>query len=322
MYTVGSTAEFVEEDFRWIADWGFDFVRLPLSYTHWIKGGDPGEIDAEGAGMARLDRAVEMAGRYGLHVSLNLHRAPGYCVNTERAEPFDLWRDPAALEAFCLHWQTLARRYAGIGTTEMSFDLLNEPPPLRRYWPGGFNRTKHTRVMQAAVRAIREVASERLIILDGLNYGRVPCPELAEWPNVAQSCRAYEPFELSHYRADWVPPAGQWRRPTWPLGRDHLGRRWSRTRLERVYAPWAELIARGVGVHCGEAGCYRHTPHDVFLRWFREVLETLGKHGIGWALWNFRGAFGVLDSGRADVEYEDWHGHRLDGRLLALLREF
>ena len=26
-----------------------------------------------------------------------------------------------------------------------------------------------------------------------------PAPELADLPNVAQSCRAYEPFELSHY---------------------------------------------------------------------------------------------------------------------------
>jgi endoglucanase len=27
-----------------------------------------------------------------------------------------------------------------------------------------------------------------------------------------------------------------------------------------------------------------------------------------------------LDSGRADVDYEDWHGHRLDRRLIELLR--
>ena len=321
MYTAAGTAEFVENDFRWVADWGFDFVRLPLSYTQWIKGNDPFQIDAEGPGLARLDRAVELAGRYGLHVSLNLHRAPGYCVNTERIEPFNLWSDPAALEAFCLHWQMLARRYTGISCAGMSFDLLNEPPPLRPYWPGGFSRTKHRRVMQAAVAAIRAVTTDRLIILDGLNYGRLPCPEFAPWKNVAQSCRAYEPFELSHYRAGWVPRAGRWRCPTWPLRWDHFGRRWSRQRLERVYAPWADLIARGVGVHCGEAGCYQHTPHEVFLRWFRDVLETLSGHGIGWAMWNFRGPFGVLNSERSDVEYEDWSGHRLDRKLLTLLRE-
>ena len=35
-----------------------------------------------------------------------------------------------------------------------------------------------------------------------------------------------------------------------------------------------------------------------------------------------RGAFGILDSKREDVEYEDWHGHKLDRKLLALLQEF
>ena len=41
----------------------------------------------------------------------------------------------------------------------------------------------------------------------------------------------------------------------------------------------------------------------------------------GWAMWNFRGSFGVLDSGRDDVEYEDWHGRKLDRKLLTLLQK-
>jgi endoglucanase len=43
---------------------------------------------------------------------------------------------------------------------------------------------------------------------------------------------------------------------------------------------------------------------------------------MGWALWNFCGSFGILDSERADVLYEDFHGHKLDRKLLALLQEF
>ena len=324
LYGAGSFTPFLEDDFRWIVGWGFDFVRLPLSYTLWVRDGEPGSIDESSPALAELDRAVELAGRYGLHVCLNLHRAPGYSVSPERREPFNLWHDEVALDLLGLHWCALARRYAGIAPERLSFDLLNEPPPPRPEFlarlTGGITRARHETVMRSVVRRIRQVDVTRLIILDGLDYGRRPCPELADLPNVAQSCRAYEPFELSHYRAPWMPFGGRWHRPAWPLRFDLRGRRWDRDRLEAVYAPWAALIARGVGVHCGEMGCYRHTPHAVFLAWAREILAVLRGHGIGWALWNFRGPFGVLDTDRTDVAYADWHGHRLDAALLALLQ--
>lgn len=60
----------------------------------------------------------------------------------------------------------------------------------------------------------------------------------------------------------------------------------------------------------------------MFLSWFRDVLETLTGWGIGYALWNFRGPFGVLDSGRKDVAYQPWHGHALDADLLKLLQRY
>jgi endoglucanase len=50
------------------------------------------------------------------------------------------------------------------------------------------------------------------------------------------------------------------------------------------------------------------------------VLEILEGNEIGYSLWNFRGSFGVLDSGREDVAYEDWHGRKLDRKLLALMQ--
>ena len=73
-------------------------------------------------------------------------------------------------------------------------------------------------------------------------------------------------------------------------------------------------------VHCGECGCYNKTPYSVFTAWMRDVLEILKGHGIGWALWNFRGTFGILNSGRTDIAYEAWKGHKLDRELLRLLQ--
>jgi endoglucanase len=52
----------------------------------------------------------------------------------------------------------------------------------------------------------------------------------------------------------------------------------------------------------------------------KDCLDLWREAGWGWALWNFRGSFGVLDSGRRDVTYEEFRGHRLDRKMLELLR--
>jgi hypothetical protein len=59
----------------------------------------------------------------------------------------------------------------------------------------------------------------------------------------------------------------------------------------------------------------------VFLAWFSDVLDILKQNNIGFALWEFIGSFGILDSGRTDVEYKDWYGHKLDAKLLKLMQD-
>lgn len=53
----------------------------------------------------------------------------------------------------------------------------------------------------------------------------------------------------------------------------------------------------------------------------KDCLENWKQAGIGWALWNLRGSFGVLDSERTDVAYENYQGHKLDRKMLELLRQ-
>ena len=89
-----------------------------------------------------------------------------------------------------------------------------------------------------------------------------------------------------------------------------------------VYQKWADLAKKGAGVRCGEGDAYNKMSRNVVLAWLRDVLEILTGHGIGLALWNFCGAFGIPDSGRIDLEYEDFPSHKLDRKLLQLLQQF
>ena len=91
--------------------------------------------------------------------------------------------------------------------------------------------------------------------------------------------------------------------------------------LEREHVtPWKELEAKGVGVFVGEWGCFNQTPHDVTLRWMEDNLINFRQAGWGWALWNLTGSFGIIDSQRKDVVYEDYQGHKLDRQMLELLQ--
>jgi endoglucanase len=304
---------FREADFDLMAEWGFDFARFPMSYHCWSSPEDWRRMD-EGV-LKLIDEGIKLGRDRNIHVCLNFHRAPGYCIHDwgkeRKQEPFSLWHDEQALEACCHHWATFAERYAGIPGEELSFNLFNEAPYI--------SDEDYSRVVRHVVAAIREKDRDRLIIVDGLDVGCKPVEGIIDL-GVAQSTRGYLPTSVSHYRARWSPGYEWYSRPNWPLTLDD-DEVWDRNRLsEQVVQPFREVAARGVGVHVGEWGAYNRTPNAVRLRWMRDFLELWQAEGWGWALWNFRGDFGVLDSGRRDVDYESFRGHQLDREMLELLQ--
>ena len=327
----GASSFTTEDDFRWIADWGFDFVRLPMAYPRYIKY-DPSKnitpedvLNIDEKVVDEIARLVELANKYKLHVSLDLHRAPGYCINAGFNEPYNLWKDEAAQEAFKFHWEMWAKRLKGISHKDLSFDLVNEPT-LREDMNDQFgSRTSvpgaiYRKVAKETAEVIRKHNPKRLVVADGNDGGSNVIPEIADL-DIAQSCRGYFPHYVSHYRAPWVfknPDTAPM--PSWPGTIDN--KQFGRESLVKFYQPWIDLVKKGVGVHCGECGCWRETPHEVFLAWFEDVISILTENKIGYALWNFRGDFGVLDSGRKDIEYENWHGHKLDRKMLTLLQKY
>jgi len=452
-----SNRPFEADDFKWIAEWGFNFVRFPMDYRTWILDKDWNKVNEEE--LKKIDQAVAWANQYGLHVCLNFHRAPGFTVNSPK-EAKDLWTDAEAQEACVKHWTMFAKRYKGIPSSKLSFNLFNEP--------GGADGATLAKVSLKVAKAIWAIDPQRLIICDGMGYGKDPHQELVG-QGVAQATRGYGPFGLTHYKANWVDGSAGWAIPQWPVIRfnsylygtdkkDLMGplvlegalakkselrihvntvsrlanlaitadgkvvlskklepkdgtgewktsvykpewkiyqnvydrdysailpagtRRveisagegdWltfdrieivavdgSSTALlrpngadwgvkqgvltcdaqgnltggtgsmdrkalwEKDILPWKALQAKGVGVMVGEWGSYNKTPHDVVMRWMKDCLENYKEAGWGWALWNFRGDFGVMDSGRTDVEYEDFNGHKLDRKMLELLQAY
>lgn len=319
-----------DEQLKWMRDWGFDFIRLPMAYPYYlkfdrsrpIKPEEVYQIDEEM--VERIDKLVQMAHKHNLHVSLNLHRAPGYCINAGFNEPYNLWKDQEAQNAFYHHWNFWAKRYKNVSNKKISFDLLNEPA-MREDMNDQHSKSSaipgelYREVARSAAEAIWKENISHLVIADGNKVGNDPTPELANL-NIAQSCRGYYPGIISHYKAPWAnKEPDKLPVPVYPgqVGNQYL----NREMLEKYYQPWIDLMKSGVGVHCGECGAWNKTPHDVFLAWFGDVLNILSTNGIGFALWEYVGDFGILNSGRTDVAYEDWYGYKLDRKLLTLLQK-
>ena len=62
--------------------------------------------------------------------------------------------------------------------------------------------------------------------------------------------------------------------------------------------------------------CIKDVLYSVALVFLENCLRNYQQARLGWALWNFDGPFGILDSERLDVDYEEWRGYELDRKML------
>ena len=97
--------------------------------------------------------------------------------------------------------------------------------------------------MRLAVGEIHKVHSDRLILLDGLNDGTIPCTDMCDFAgeNVAQSCRAYTPSVLTHYKAEWMPWLDSSQKPFWPGINQPEDGEWVTERIFKYYQCWAAI---------------------------------------------------------------------------------
>jgi endoglucanase len=302
---------FKESDFALIREFGFNFVRLPMSYKCWCEEGNWYKLKEKH--LREIDQAIEYGKQYGIHVAINFHRAPGFCISDQNflpqyREKTSLWDDEETLKACAFHWKHFAERYKGTPNTNLSFNLLNEP--TRTIEP------KHDHVIRYLVNEIRSVDSDRLIAIDGFNFH--PSLTLSDL-KIAQCTRGYSPAEVTHYQSTWSGSNRFDTLPTWPM-KDRKGVLWNKKKLQEHFSEWKDLENNGSGVYVGEFGVYNYTPHQVTLDFLKDNLELWKTYNWGWAMWCFRGSFGVANSGRKDVKYENYKGIMLDRKMLELLQ--
>ena len=182
-----SNSGFTQKEFSVIHDLGFNFVRLPLDYRTYTPAGN-WDLFSE-TQLVKIDQAIQWGEQYNVHVCINQHRAPGYCVNPATLpanQQLNLWTDSVAQKAFVNHWRMFANRYKNISPGRLSFNLVNEPSNV--------TEEVYVSVMKKAIKVIHEITPDRVIFVDGLGYGRGLLLSLKDEPNLAQSIHTYDPF--------------------------------------------------------------------------------------------------------------------------------
>jgi endoglucanase len=148
-----------EADIAFIANQGFNVVRIPFNYRHFEDDLAPGQwIES---GFRQLARVVDLCRKYHVWVILDLHAAPGAQARDQNAgsaygETY-FWDYRSFLDRTIALWTELARRYRG-DFTIAGYNVLGEPvtanvPLLNEFY---------TNVIQA----IRRVDPDHLILLD------------------------------------------------------------------------------------------------------------------------------------------------------------
>lgn len=304
-----------EKILDFISEKGFNTIRLPLDYRFWIN--NHRYFDPVEEPFSYIDSYLEECQKRDLHLIINLHRAPGYCINKNEIEIDNLWLDKIARDAFVFQWQYISERYKDVASDELSFDLLNEPPSIGEY---GMTRNNHEELIRNTVAAIRAIDKKRTIIIDGLCGGNKVLPEVSDL-DVIQSTRGYQPMALTHYKASWWEPEQQVPQPVYP-GLEWKGKIWDKQTIKKFYLPWLELEENEVEIFVGEFGCYNKIENEIALKWFGDILALFEEFNWGFLLWNFQGPFGIADHGRPGTEYKKIDGFKIDYKLLELLVEF
>lgn len=303
-YSAARTNRYTDDgDIALMAQLGFDNVRLSIDATP-LEKYPRGQDGLNAEFVARLDHAVDAMLAQGLAVQIDLHPESSY------KQP--LRSSDGAVDRLTMLWRRLAAHYAGCDPERVFFEIMNEPEVNDAYrWAG---------IQARLAAAIRESAPRQTIIATGPNYSDI-VDLLAMHPladgNVIYNFHFYDPHEFTHQGAGWGEAWWSYTHNIpYPATENSMNEllkqvpdaarrfklegywldRWDAHRIRLVIdeaAAWGR--ENNVPLICNEFGAYREYSDAVSrTNWIHDVRTALEADGIGWAMWDYRGGFGVV----------------------------
>jgi aryl-phospho-beta-D-glucosidase BglC (GH1 family) len=294
-------AAITTQDLASIRAMGFEHVRLCVNPAPLLRPREAERLQTDA--LQLVDAAVQMILDAGLAVDLDLQ--PDEAFKRQLL-------DDRFVEQFADFWRALAKHYSAIDPDRLFFEVINEPElgdPYR--WYG---------VESRLAAAIRDGAPRHTIIATGAHFSDdddLLFLQPLRDPDVVYAFHFYQPFLFTHQGATWaeyfwhflegVPyparrdaaqrAASKVPDPLHRLAVERYGEsHWDASRVDfeiDQVARWADRWK--VPVICNEFGVYKATADPAErVAWIRDVRTSLEKHGIGWAVWDYNGSFGLV----------------------------
>ncbi len=301
------------DDMALIRSVGLDHVRLPVDPVRLRR--FPGKEPLNPEALQQVDAAIRLALDHGLNVVVDMHPRPDFKEQLEN--------DPEFFKSFVGFWEMLAAHLAQYDVARVALEILNEPM---------VRDLEKWQVMVGELHgAVRRAAPKHTIIIGGGEWSStevlrrlVPVDD----PNVVYTFHFYDPHVFTHQGARWGEPA--WltlKGVPYPLEKgqgsemlqaisdtetrevlqNHTDQQWNAEKIKgRVsgVAAWAE--EHGVAIWCGEFGVYRPYADSMDrARYLRDLRMALEHCGIGWAMWDYKGSFSLLEEGSTPSKVDE-----------------
>lgn len=294
---------FTANDVALLKEKGFDHIRIPVEEAELWDYRDEKYKDT----WVLLNRAIEWCKQNNMRVIVDMHILRSHHFNSKNRA---LWDESAAQERFLQCWRELSAELKKYPTNLLAYELLNEPV--------ADSASQWNDLLARGIALIRELEPKRVILVGSNQYqSYTTFPQLkvpANDKRLILSFHYYNPFYFTHYKASWTAHkdySGPVHYPGATITPKEIAQQ--PATIRNLLTGSTEKYDEGVineqiltavkvaqklklPLYCGEWGCLNTVYRKDRLRWYKDVRKVLDRHNIAWAVWDYKGRFGIIDA--------------------------
>lgn len=293
-----------EEHFRTLKKWNVNLMRLQLNTAEeWARNNPERYRKFIEEKINRvIPRVLELGGKYGIKIIIDLHMTPG--SNRMTSEENGMYDSDTAVEEYLEIWRRIARKFGGHPAL-YGYDLMNEPHQIRK---AKYNCRDLQRM---AAEAIRSIDPETPIYVES-NHMANPVDffylEPIRLKNIIYQLHFYDPIPYTHQKLFKAELNSGGKQPKTFPG-EYFGSRWDDSLKEfRKSVAYVQEFERryGAKIFVGEFSAQAYAPGAAeylacCIRFFEECNWEWCYHAFREArMWDLEYSGSAIDDLKPD----------------------